>query len=107
MKKMKDNIPNWMRKRIYRREGWRCALCDSSDWLQVHHIVPRGQGGLHRPPNLICLCADCHAAAHGLSSMVAQEDAQQAIVEYMADYYAYEGVVWSPDGLRPIERMDE
>jgi 5-methylcytosine-specific restriction endonuclease McrA len=100
---MKSNIPTWIRKRVYRREGWRCALCDSTEYLQIHHIIPRGRGGSNHEINLICLCADCHAATHALSGAAAQEDAEQAIVEYMADYYASnQGAIWSPYRLRPI-----
>ena len=42
---MTANIDNKLRKAIYRRDGFRCALCDSTDGLQIHHVVPRGRGG--------------------------------------------------------------
>lgn len=32
--------------------------------LQVHHIMPRSQGGSDAPGNLITLCVDCHANLH-------------------------------------------
>ena len=35
------NIPTSTRKAIYRRDGYRCALCDSTQYLQIHHIIPR------------------------------------------------------------------
>ena len=38
------NIPTSTRKAIYRRDGYRCALCDSTQYLQIHHIIPRGKG---------------------------------------------------------------
>ena len=59
------NLTKETRKSIYRRDGYRCALCDSTRFLQIHHVVPRGQGGTDSPHNLICLCSDCHALAHG------------------------------------------
>ena len=63
---MTANIDNKLRKAIYRRDGFRCALCDSTDGLQIHHVVPRGRGGSRtNPHNLITLCWRCHAAAHG------------------------------------------
>lgn len=52
------NIPTSTRKAIYRRDGYRCALCDSMQYLQIHHIIPRGKGGNNEPDNLITLCSN-------------------------------------------------
>ena len=95
------NISNTVRKAIYRREGYRCALCDSTKYLQIHHVVKRSQGGTNSPHNLICLCADCHALVHGidlrgLPDAELDRQVDQAIVEYLADYYAEQGVIWNP-----------
>ncbi len=91
------NIDRAVRKEVYAREGYRCALCDSTKTIQIHHIIKRSQGGSNSPHNLICLCSDCHALAHGTNLQgwvdVTQEDIEQAIVEYMADYYPGE---WNP-----------
>ena len=98
-------LTNQERKAIYRRDGYRCALCDSTRFLQIHHVVPRGPGGTDSPHNLITLCSDCHALAHGTSlrhlvtpgvDYISPEDITHAIVEYLADYYAGEGYLWSP-----------
>lgn len=116
------NINNSIRKAVYRRDGWRCALCDSTKYIQIHHIVKRSQGGGNHPHNLITLCADCHALAHGLDlrglgegdgaapwnqreyspevdglmDIERDRPVDQAIVEYMSDLYAEEGVIWNP-----------
>ena len=58
-------ITNETRKAVYRRDGFRCALCDDTRGLQIHHVVRRSQGGTDFPHNLITLCWRCHAAAHG------------------------------------------
>ena len=54
------------RKRVYRRDGYRCALCDSPKYIQIHHVVKRSLGGTDSEQNLITLCADCHALAHDM-----------------------------------------
>lgn len=95
------NLTSAQRKAIYRREGWRCALCDSTKYLQIHHIIQRSQGGSNHPHNLIALCSDCHALAHGMDlrglvDVEMDRPIDQAIVEYMADLYACEGVIWCP-----------
>lgn len=85
------------RKAVYRRDGFRCALCDDSRYLQIHHCVPRSQGGTNSAHNLITLCSDCHALAHGVNLRdwidVDASMITQAIVEYLADYYAPD---WNP-----------
>ena len=89
---MHANISNAVRKAIYRRDHYRCALCDSSDGIQIHHAIPRGQGGNNTPHNLITLCWRCHAEAHGTpvrgGTDFTPEDIAQACVEYLADEYA-------------------
>ena len=97
---MTANIDTTTRKNIYRREGFRCALCDSTKGLQVHHYIKRSLGGSNQPHNLICLCWKCHAVAHGTMlpdypDYVTPEYIEQAVCEYLSDYYAGE---WYPYG---------
>ena len=95
------NITNATRKKVYRRDGYRCALCDSTQYIQIHHAVPRGEGGTDHEQNLITLCADCHALAHGMDLRgwgATREDVEQAIVEYLADTYAGD---WNPWAMSP------
>lgn len=115
---MSANISKEMRREVYRRDGWRCALCDSTDVLQIHHIKPRGRGGADHPMNLITLCWRCHSAAHG-SLMALDEyavknsayeggesvdqrlanmayDVELECIQYVADYYAERGEIWYP-----------
>ena len=92
-------LTNAERKAIYRRDGYRCALCDSTKYIQIHHYISKGAGGTNHPHNLITLCADCHALAHGMNVTdwkVSREDVEQAMVEYLSDLYAEEGHVWNP-----------
>ncbi len=91
------NIPVSTRKAVYRRDGWQCALCGCHDTLQIHHAVPRGEGGSDFPENLITLCSKCHAQAHGIDvypGVITQEEVETAIVEYLSDLYTTVG----PDG---------
>lgn len=91
------NLTNDRRKAIYRRDGYRCALCDSTQYLQIHHYIARKNGGSNHPHNLICLCSACHAQAHGVpvyDMTISVDDMEQYIVEYLADYYAGEWCPW-------------
>ena len=94
---MNSNLTNAQRKAIYRRDGFQCAICGSSRYLQIHHYLHRGNGGSDNPMNLITLCSDCHALAHGINLIghpdFTQADMEQLIVEYLADMYAPD---WNP-----------
>lgn len=114
---MTAGITKETRKAVYKRDGYRCALCDSTDGLQIHHIKRRGEGGSSHPMNLITLCWRCHSAAHGSlyaadelgykwawdkeggAQQAAQrmkDDIELACVEYVADLYAKQGEIWYP-----------
>ncbi len=96
------NVPNDIRKGIYRREGFACALCGDPRALQIHHVIPRGDGGGNSPYNLICLCRYCHAAAHGTFLIedypITQAEVEQHCVEYVEDVYAA--------GWAPFDKLD-
>ena len=94
---MNANVSTQTRKAIYARDGYRCALCDSTQRLQIHHCIPRGRGGSHHEHNLICLCSACHAQCHGLD-LYDDPDfdpsfVEQAVIEYLVDFYGYD---WNP-----------
>ena len=111
---MNANISRELRKEVYRRDGFRCALCDSTDGIQIHHVKPRGRGGAGHPMNLITLCWRCHAAAHGSILLLDEypshdefpnieqqirammDELELACVEYVSDYYAERGEIWYP-----------
>ena len=97
---MSAKVENNIRRKVYRRDGWRCALCDSTDGIQIHHILHRSRGGGNAPMNLITLCWRCHAVAHGtdMGYEMTTEDMEQAIVEYLSDLYAEDGIIWNPYG---------
>jgi ATP-dependent DNA helicase RecQ len=60
--------PEWRAARevALRRDGQRCAECGEVEpsQLDVHHCVPRANGGSSDPSNLLTLCDGCHAARH-------------------------------------------
>ena len=53
------NIPAATRRAVYRRDGYRCALCDDVRGLQIHHAMPRSVGGSDDEMNLVTLCWRC------------------------------------------------
>ena len=60
-------IPPKLRRYVVARDG-QCVVdgCDTTYRLEVHHIVPRSQGGTHDVDNLVTLCWwHHHVAIHG------------------------------------------
>lgn len=50
------------RKWIYHNKKTRCALCDSTEKLEWHHMIPIRRGGTTERENMICVCHNCHDA---------------------------------------------
>ena len=94
------NIPNSVRKAVYKRDGYMCALCGDTRYLQIHHYCKRSQGGCDHPMNLVTLCAHCHGVIHGnlppVADWLTPEEMKQALAEYLGDYYAEHDEVWYP-----------
>ena len=77
-----------LKKRVKARDGNQCQTCGDIfllyGRLEVHHIVPRCQGGPDELENLVTLCDLCHAVLHdhmgpawvGLSKFPAEEQEQ-------------------------------
>jgi hypothetical protein len=99
------NIPKNIRRAVYRRDGFRCALCDSNRGLQIHHVIHRSQGGkVADPQNLITLCMYCHNVAHGTRFPECPEymtpvEIHEACIEYVADFYAPDWYPFETGGL--------
>lgn len=56
----KRNESRGFRKIILELLGNKCSNCESIDNLQVDHIIPISNGGVHEFCNLQALCVKCH-----------------------------------------------
>jgi len=64
-KKIKERT-RWAKFSKDFRSGKSCAICGSSDYLNVHHLIARHvlkSKFKYEPNNLIVLCANCHKFA--------------------------------------------
>ena len=86
-RRLRLNKRRWeqVRRRVLRRDGWRCTKCAKAGRLEVHHQVPLHRGG--EPwalSNLATLCRDCHirlTAAENRRKPTASERAWQGLVQ--------------------------
>lgn len=64
-----------LRQRVLARDGRRCWAArwlggDCSSTLDVHHLIPRAEGGLDVEDNLITVCHDHHPVMERLRRAV-------------------------------------
>jgi 5-methylcytosine-specific restriction endonuclease McrA len=61
-----QTIPPALRRTVLRRDGARCQVtgCRHATFVDVHHLVPRADGGRHTSENLVTLCGAHHRAIH-------------------------------------------
>jgi hypothetical protein len=59
-------IPPRTRQDVLARDGHRCQApgCNHRWFLEIHHVVPREEGGSNHPGNLVTLCSACHRLLH-------------------------------------------
>jgi len=62
----KQTIPPALRRRVMRRDGGCCRVpgCRLADFVDVHHLKPRAEGGGSTLENLVTLCSAHHRAIH-------------------------------------------
>lgn len=60
-----NNAWEKIRQKVFAVYGKRCNKCNSPVNLQIHHKVPKYQGGSDDVSNLIVLCESCHEKTHG------------------------------------------
>ncbi len=49
-----------VRERILQRYKGKCARCDSTEKLEIDHIIPLSKGGRHDEDNFQALCKKCN-----------------------------------------------
>lgn len=66
----KSSIPPSVKRNVLSRDRHRCQSpgCNSARFPEVHHIIPRNQGGSNKPENLVSLCGGCHQPLHDRGS---------------------------------------
>jgi 5-methylcytosine-specific restriction endonuclease McrA len=59
-------LSKW-RKKVFKRDSYKCVLCDSDSFLNAHHIVPFSENKTLALCicNGITLCEKCHGKIHG------------------------------------------
>jgi HNH endonuclease len=62
----KQTIPPAVRRSVLLRDHRRCRVpgCRNATFVDVHHIRPRSEGGVHDADNLVTLCGAHHRATH-------------------------------------------
>jgi len=69
---------------VNQRDKGRCQIpgCESTRWIDIHHIILRSEGGSHAPENLITLCGFHHREHHRKHSAFAPAAYGKSFVFY-------------------------
>jgi 5-methylcytosine-specific restriction endonuclease McrA len=59
-KRRKGDIPERLRWRVFKRDGFACKLCGAQEMLRADHIMPESKGGPTTLDNLQTLCDPCN-----------------------------------------------
>jgi hypothetical protein len=59
-------LPAPVRRAVMLRDRMRCRVpgCTGRRYVDVHHLIPRAEGGEHSRRNCLLLCGRCHARVH-------------------------------------------
>jgi len=62
----RQEVPPSVRRLVMRRDHGRCVVpgCRQHVFVDIHHLVPRSDGGEHDPDTLVVLCSAHHRALH-------------------------------------------
>lgn len=78
---------------VYIRDGGRCVYC-MAEGLPEAHYIPRSQGGLGVPENILTLCRSCHDRFDN-----GDRQTREGMREYFREYLQSKYPDWSEDAL--------
>ena len=83
-----------------------CKLCNKeSQYLEVHHIIPKSRGGLDNDNNLINICVVCHGLVHDVKFKGAKGLISTAQKKHKLDFI--EAQKWCDENMELINnKMD-
>jgi len=68
---LKSNYWKRVRKKVLKRDNYKCYICGSEDRLNVHHGTYAHYRMEHKHlSDLVTLCESCHKKEHGLIPIV-------------------------------------
>jgi hypothetical protein len=91
----KQTIPPALRRAVIARDQRRCRVpgCTHATFVDVHHIIPRSEGGPNTAENLLTLCSTHHRATHRGQLIIELESEGAAPTFRHADGTSYGGSV--------------
>ena len=94
-----QSIPPATRRQVMLRDHKRCVVpgCRNHQFLDVHHLEPRSEGGRHEPDRLSVLCGPHHRAVH-MGTLVIGGSARSGLTFRHADGSPY-GLALVPSTL--------
>jgi hypothetical protein len=70
------------RNAVFKHKGKRCAVCGSTENLEIHHVLPLIKGGTNDFNNLLVVCQEHHKQLHGKIHRRTSDNGRPRIATY-------------------------
>tara|TARA_B100001250_G_C19706414_1_gene747152 strand:- start:82 stop:417 length:336 start_codon:yes stop_codon:yes gene_type:complete len=60
IKERSRRISQNVKDKVWNRDGGKCTLCGSNEFLEFDHIIPFSKGGANSYRNIQLLCEECN-----------------------------------------------
>lgn len=77
-----SNISQELRQEIFKRDGYKCLKCGSTEHLSIDHIVALSNGGTDDTDNLQTLCLSCNASKGNRYSIKYESSINHACINH-------------------------
>src|SRR5882724_4481457 len=90
-----QTIPPAKRRKVLHRDHGRCRVpgCRSRVNIDIHHVIPRAEGGTHDVDQMICLCEAHHLPLHEGRLVISGEAPDFTFTRYGHDRFEIESRV--------------
>ena len=83
---MKHNHYRKYQEEVYKRDEGLCVCCGKPA-VCTHHVIFRSHMGKDTPDNLVCLCDECHRAAHGREKVPRSKEIREELLLILKGKY--------------------
>lgn len=78
------DISKKVKEEVWNRDNGKCILCKSSNAFPNAHYIPRSNGGLGIPENIVTLCINCH---YRLDHTTERKELLERVKRYLDRFY--------------------
>jgi DNA repair exonuclease SbcCD nuclease subunit len=78
----REQLTQKWREAVFECKGHKCAACNTTKNLEIHHVLPLINGGNNNMDNLLVVCQKHHKQLHGKIHRRTSENGRPKIISY-------------------------